>query len=84
MQSGAMILGIVANGDNAATGLDASFAKHFQELPESFSVESSGFTTEQKLAVPQPHGGKVADALARRMVIDDGVSGLRRNPHAAT
>src|SRR5580700_11352620 len=37
-----------------------------------------------ELAVPQTHGGKIADALARRMMVHDGVLRLGRNPHAAT
>src|ERR1700704_2957445 len=59
-------------------------SRNFQELPESLSVEPSGLAAEEKLAVPQTHGGKVADALTRRMMIHDGILGLRRNPHAAT
>jgi hypothetical protein len=32
---------------------------------------------------PQTHGGKIAHALPRRMMIHRGILGLRRNPHAA-
>jgi hypothetical protein len=58
MELGAMVLRVVADGQNAAAGNGADFPKPFQELPEGLSVESSDLATEQKLAVPQTHGGK--------------------------
>src|SRR5882724_4508365 len=77
-----MVLGIVADGQDTAVRFGTGFPKDFQELPEGLSVESPGFAAVQKLAVPQTYGGKVADALARRVMIDDRVADLRRNPHA--
>src|SRR5580658_4771427 len=38
---------------------------------------------EEKLAVPQTHGSKVTDALARRMMVHNRILGFRRNPPAA-
>src|ERR1700730_10219262 len=83
MEFGAVILCVVADGQNAAAGDGANFPEHFQELPEGLSIESSDLAAEEKHAVPQTHGGKVTHALARRMMVHDGILGLRRNPHAA-
>src|SRR5712692_2237032 len=83
MEFGAMVLCVVADGQNAMARNGAGFPKHFQKLPEGPSVEPSSLATEEKLAVPQTNGGKVADALTRRMMIHNGILDLRRNPHAA-
>ncbi len=77
MEFGAMILCVVADGHNPPPTDSAGLLKHFQKLPKGFFVEPSGLTAEDKLAIPQTYGGEVADALARRMMIHDGVLGLR-------
>src|ERR1700689_3092455 len=83
MEFGAMVLCVVADRHDAAASNGADFAEHFQELPEGLPVESSGFAPKEKLAVPQTHGGKIADTLACRMMVHDGVFQFWRNPHAA-
>jgi hypothetical protein len=84
MEFGAMVLGVVTDGHHPAAARGAGLPEYFQKLSEGLSVEPSGLTAEEKLAVPQTHGGKVADALARRMMIHSGIFGLWRNPHAAS
>jgi hypothetical protein len=71
MEFGAVILCVIADGQNAATGDGADFPEHFQELPEGLSIKFSGLAPKQKPAVPQTDGGKIADTLARRMMIYD-------------
>ena len=79
-----MILRVVADHEHAAAGDDAGFLKQFEKRPEGLSVESSGLTPEYKLTVSQADGGEVADALSCRVMLDDGILGFRRDPHAAT
>ena len=83
MKFGAMVLCVVADCHDAAARNGADFAEHFQELPEGLSIESSGFAPKEKLAVPQTHGGKIADALACWMMLHNWIFEFRRNPHAA-
>ena len=72
MEFGSMVLCVVADGHNAAAGNGTGFPKPFREFPEGLSVESSGLATKHKLTIPQAHGGKIAHALPRRMMIHGG------------
>ena len=49
---------------------------------EALGIELLGPVIHE-LAIPQPHGSEVADALSGGMMIDHGIFDLRRNPHAA-
>ena len=51
MQLGAMVLGVVADGQHAATGPTAGLSKNLEKRPESVAVEFSGFATKQERAV---------------------------------
>src|SRR5438309_8012004 len=73
-------LSLIARTRRPGTALASP--KHFKEFPEGLSVASSGLAAKQKRAIPQTHGGKIAHALPRRMMIYGGILGLRRNPHA--
>jgi hypothetical protein len=84
MEFGAMILRIVTDGEYATAGHSAGLAEHLEELPEGLSIESPGLAAKQKLAIPQTDCGEVADAFPGRMMVYDGISGFRWNPHAAT
>src|SRR5260370_2468734 len=81
MEFGAMILCVVADGQNTLASNSTDFPKRFEELPEGLTVEGLGFAAKYKSAVPQSHRGEIADALSRRMMIHDRVLDLRRNPH---
>jgi hypothetical protein len=50
VEFGAMILCVVADGQNAVAGNRADFSKHLQELPEGFSVEPSSLAVDGDFA----------------------------------
>src|SRR5277367_316567 len=83
MEFGTMVLSVVANGDDAATGHRTRLPELFKELPEGFAIETSGFTSKQESAIAQTHGREVTHALPGRMMIYHRIPGFRRNPHAA-
>ena len=51
MEFGAMLLSVVADGQNAVARNGAGFLKHFQKLPEGLPVEPARFPAEEKLAI---------------------------------
>jgi hypothetical protein len=78
-----MVPGVIADDHHPTLRIAAGLAEHQEELKESLRIESTRFPPEQELAVPQTHGAKVSDALARRRMKQDGVLDLGRYPHAA-
>src|SRR5262249_15480278 len=80
-QFGAMILGVVANSQHAATGDRAGLSKHLEEFPEALAIESSALATKQELTVSQSYSREVSDALARGVMINHMVLGLWMHPH---
>src|SRR4026207_1259347 len=84
MQPGSMVLGVVADGYDTVS-LDACFyLKPLQELPEALTVEPPGLPSVNKLAIVEAHRSKIADALSCRGMVQNRISGLRRNPHPGT
>src|ERR1700679_3531877 len=83
MEFGTMVLSVVADGDDAATGHRTCLPELLKELPEGFAIETPGFTPKQESTIAQTHGREVTHALPCRMMIYDRVPGFRRNPHAA-
>src|SRR5579863_5516957 len=79
-----MVLGIVADENHATSWLDSRFPEIPQELPETLSVEPTGFAAEHESAVPQSNGGEVPHAVSRGVMIHDRILVFRGDPHAAT
>src|SRR5215467_3213468 len=80
---GAMMLGVVADGEDSPAVHCTDLSKQFEELPERLPVEPPGLAPEQKLAVVQAHGGEVAHAFAGGVMIDNRIARFWRNPHPA-
>jgi hypothetical protein len=71
MEFGAMVLGVVTDGHDSSSAHGASLPEYFKQRPEGLPVEPFGVTAKWELTVPQTYGGKMADALARRVMIYD-------------
>jgi len=82
MKIGMMVSGIVANKLDPPSRMATDRAKIPQEEEKGLRIESLG-PMEQELSILKAYSAKVSDALSRRMVVDDRVLLLGRNPHVA-
>jgi len=83
VECGVVILGIVDNDDDPATGASTDAAQVLQEVPAALGVEATGGRQGAKVAVLQAHGAKVADAFADCGMHADQVLDLWRQPRTA-
>ena len=81
VQAGMMGSDIVQDHHDPAPGTAEEPSELFQKREECVGVEPVHFTAVDELPVPDADGSKVADALPGRMVQQNGVLDLRRNPH---
>jgi len=81
VQAGMMVSDVVQNQHDPAPGMAGEPPELFQKREELIGVEPIYLTAIHELSVPDANGTKVADALPGRMVQQDGVLDLRRNPH---
>ena len=82
VQSRAVVLGIIADQDDAAAFGGAGLAQEFQKLPEAFAVEPASLAAVKELTVAEPYRTKVSYAAARRVMVEDGIPDFGRHPHA--
>ena len=83
MQPRSMVVGVVADGHHAASTTDCGGLKRLQEGPETGAVEAAAFPLMNQFAIVDADRAKVADALARGMVEQNGVLYFGRHPHPA-
>ncbi len=83
MQLGMMILGVIEDYLHSSARVATDGPKVAHEEEETLSIELFG-TMKHKLAIPQTHSAKVANALASRVVVNNWLFHFARDPHAAT
>ena len=82
VQAGMMVSDVVQNQHDPTPGMAGEPPELFQKREERLGVEALDLTAIHELTVPDANGAKVADALPGRMVQQNGVLDLRRNPHS--
>jgi hypothetical protein len=75
-----MVSDVVQNQYDPTPGMAGEPPELFQKREERLGVEPFHLTAIHELTVPDANGAKVADALPGRMVQQNGVLDLRRNP----
>jgi hypothetical protein len=83
VQRRVMIARVVCDYDDPPAGTRTDLPEMPQEIETRFSIEASGLTSEDQLAVAQADGSEVSNAPPCRVVQQNRVRGLRRNPHSA-
>ena len=76
-----VIAGIVGDHDHPSRSRGAGPVEGFQEDKEGSTVELVGLAMKEELAVAKPNRTKVTYAAASRMMEQNRVLGLRRDPH---
>lgn len=83
VQRGMVIPQVVRNHDDPPAGAYAERPQLLQEGKARFGIEATRLSPEDHLAVTQPYGSKIPDALPRRMMQEHWIRSFRRNPHPA-
>jgi hypothetical protein len=78
-----VVFRVVGNHHHPSSRAGAERAKVFQELPAGRGVKLARLALEEDFAVAQADRPEVAHALPSRMMEQNGVLGLARDPHPA-
>ena len=82
VQARTMVLGMIADHDDAAAMDRAGLPQEAQKLPKAFTVESAGFAAIEELAVSESYRAEVSHTAPGGVMIDNGIFDFRRNPQA--
>ena len=83
MEASTVIAGVITDQNYPATGNETDLAEFLEELPEGVGVESARLSADEQLSIPKANGTEVSDPAPCRVMVQDGVPGLWRYPHAA-
>jgi hypothetical protein len=81
MQRRVMISRIIRDHDDSPAGTGTDLPEMPKEMKACLGIKASCLTPVHQFAVSQADSAKVADTLSRRMMQQNRVFGLRRNPH---
>lgn len=79
-----VVLRVVQDDDHPSAGMATDAAQALEEGKERFPIEGAFFALPDELAVAQPDGAEVANALAPRKVQQDRVFRLGSYPRSAS
>ena len=81
VKTGMMVFRVIGDHHHAAAGSDAGAAKGSDEHPEGGAIELAYLAGKEKLPVAKPHSSKISHAVPGGRVKQDGILGVRRDPH---
>jgi len=83
VQGGVMVFRVVGDNDHAAAGRGTDPMKVAEEVPARLGIKVSEGFRAAELAVADSNGPEVADGLAGRRMLADGIENFRWHPHPA-